>query len=202
VYADVVDNVPGSGAYLDRGNRGPIAALTKHYISANQYTVFSYYSKGGYIYSETDEVFMKNGSVLHQSAAGFVPPSVDQVYRWATYFPAMGVDIGVPDVNGYNQGNRNLQWKRGVDIDATRDSSKPGLMPADVWRRDYTKAVVLHRPASWDTSAIFYNTPFSSPVWLGATYYPLLANGKTGPGVQSISLRANEGVILMKSPIY
>lgn len=187
IYQDTEDVVPGKTATWDRGNRGPIVALSKHYIAMNDYTIFSYYTEGGFVYSNTDEVILKDNSVRHQSTDPI--PTVEFVSRWATYFPAMGVDIGTPDASGYNGGVRSFAWKSHTEIGGAQD----------IWRRDFTQAVVLHRPASWDTTDAEYNT-YSSPIDLGGTYYPLIADGTTGAGVTSIALRTGEGAILLKSP--
>ena len=186
IYQDTSDVVVGKTAVWDRGHRGPLVALSKHYIGANNNTVFSYYSRGGYIYSETDEVYIKDGSVRHQATDAV--PSVDLVKRWGTYFPAMGVDIGIADAAGHNGGVRDLAWKSHTEIGGVQD----------VWRRDFTKAIVLHRPASWNTTDDEYNN-HSSPMSLSGTYYPLMADGTLGAGVTSVSLRSGEGAILMKS---
>lgn len=187
IYQDTADLVPSRKAPWDQANRGPIAALSKHYTGMNENTIFSYYSRGGYIYSETDEVILKDGKVLHQSVDRI--PSIEEVKRWGTYFPAMGVDIGEPDPRGYNKGARDFQWKKGKDI---------GGGP-DIWRRDFTNAIVLHRPAYWNTSKDAYET-FSDTVPLEGKFYPLRADGITSPAVTSISLRAGDGAILMKHP--
>lgn len=100
----------------------------------------------------------------------------------------MGVDIGVPDPRGYRAGARDLAWKRGTDL---------GGGP-DVWRRDYTKAIVLHRPAAWNTTASQY-TVHSPPIDLGGRYFPLAADGSVGAAVTRVRLRAGEGAILMKA---
>jgi hypothetical protein len=192
IYQDTEDLVPTNNpvATWDRGNRGPIVALSKHYIAANDYTYFSYYTRGGYFYPETDEVYLKSAptTAIHQATATI--PTASSVQRWATWFPAMGVDIGIPDTSGYNGGAYSLTWKSGTDVGGGNG----------VWRRDYTKAIVLHRPASWDTTATQYNT-YSSSIALGGTYYPLNADGTTGTGVTTIALRTGEGAILMKAPI-
>jgi hypothetical protein len=187
LYADTQDTVAAGTVAWDRGHRGPMAALTKHHIARNANTVFAYYSRGSYIYDETDEVVRVDGTVLHQAKQA--PPRLDQVRRWATWFPAMGVDIGVPDVRGHRAGARDLAWKRGADL---------GGGP-DVWRRDYTQAVVLHRPAAWNTTASQYTVP-SPPISLSGRYYPLAAEGRTGAAITSIRLRAGEGAVLMKTP--
>ncbi|MEX8504628.1 hypothetical protein [Leptothrix ochracea] len=185
IYNDS-QNTIGNDLYVwDRGNRGPIAALSKHYISKNDNTLFAYTSQGGYIYNESDEVILNNGSTLHQAKDPI--PITNNVYRWGTYFPAMGVDIGLPDTKGFNHGARDLQWKTGVELGGR----------ADVWRRDYTKAIVLHRPASWDTTASQYST-YSTTIQLNGQYYPLLSDGRTGKEITSIQLREGEGAILLK----
>jgi hypothetical protein len=181
IYQDTADIVPNRPTIVwNRGNRGPIVALSKHYIGMNDNTIFSYYSRGGFYYNETDEVYLNDGSVRHQSVDPI--PSVDQVKRWATYFPAMSVDLGAP-------GARNLLWKSHTEIGGTRD----------VMRRDFANAVVLHRGATWDTSDTEYNS-YSLPMGLDGTYYPLNADGSTGAGITSVALRTGEGAILMKSP--
>lgn len=183
IYQDTQDTVPGGRtAIWDRGNRGPIVALSKHYIAMNDNTIFSYYSKGGFIYSETDEVYLKDNTVLHQSIDAI--PSVDQVKRWATYFPAMGVDLGLPGV-------RNFSWKSHIEIGG----------PLDVWRRDFANGIVLHRGALWNTTDAEYNTYSPMMDLGGGTYYSLKADGSTGGGITSISLRTGEGAILMNAPI-
>jgi hypothetical protein len=186
LYADTEATVAAGSVAWDRGNRGPMVALTKHHIARNANTVFAYYSRGGYIYSENDEVLRVDGAVLHQAKQAL--PRLDQVQRWATWFPAMGVDIGVPDAGGYRGGVRDLAWKRGADL---------GGGP-DVWRRDYTKAVVLHRPAAWNTTASQY-TVYSPPIDLGGRYYLLAADGTVGAAITSLRLRAGDGAVLMKA---
>lgn len=198
IYADTSDtasfyqNYPSSTAkssyQWDRSNRGPMLALTKHLIASNDSTYFSYFSRGGFYYSERDEIFLKDGTTLH--LAKDAVPDVSLVKRWGMYFPAIGVDFGLPDVNGHNAGVRDLQWRKGVDIGGIQD----------VWRRDYTNAVVLHRPATWSSNISEYDTA-SVPISLNATYYPLSADGFTGAGITSIALRTGEGAILMKAPI-
>lgn len=180
IYQDTSATVPGTDIPWERGNRGPIAALSKHYIGMNDKTVFSYFSKGAFRYDETDEIYMKDGRVLHQSTDP-IPPA-DQVERWGTYFPAMGVDIGAPDANGHNQGKRDFNWN-------------------GMWRRDFANGIIFHRPATWNTTPEQYQGN-SDPIYLGQTYYPLMADGKTGNGTQTISLRAGEGAIYLKEPRY
>jgi hypothetical protein len=117
----------------------------------------------------------------------------------------MGVDIGVPDPNGYRGGVRaidepgNAPWLYGIAISGHTPLSvcSPGSCP-NVWRRDFTNGIVLMRPfrGSLHLEAEL-DTP-SQPIALGGTYYPLLADGTKGPAVTSVTLRAGEAAILMK----
>lgn len=126
----------------------------------------------------------------HQSTQN-VP--LDRVYRWTNWFPAMGVDVGEPDPNGHNRGLRDLAWRTGEQYGVR------GGRP--VWRRDYTKAIILLRAASTATPAARFNT-YSQPLDLGGTYYRLHADGATEPrGITSIALREGEAAILMKQAI-
>lgn len=260
IYSDVVEYDPRN-FYWDRSNRGPITALTKHYIAMNENTYFIYYTQGGYIYAYSDEVFYYKAEAVLQrplkidlpnnlkyiygddfsqlvsipyfgmrvkigddilyvkkvdnetlttespirkdygigekiKIIGMIHQSVDplpplsDIYRWSYYFPAMDVDIGMPDVSGHNKGKYDLMWVKGKDI---------GGGP-DVWKRDFTNAIVLHRTAFHGTPAIYYET-YSMPINLHKVYYPLRADGTTAEGIKKISLRAGEGVILMKYPV-
>lgn len=121
------------------------------------------------------------------------PPRCEDVYAWPSfYFPAMDVDVGVPDENGHNGGEHDLAWKTAAEIG--------GPNYTEIWRRDYTKAIVLCRSGNTTYSSHHphYQTP-CSPIDLGGTYYPLSADGTVGEGITSISLRAAEGAILLKS---
>ena len=271
IYADTGDiKRAGRDAKLpvfwDRGNRGPMTALSKHYIAANDRSWFAYQANGGYIYNATDEIYyylpnsprvtapvsveLKSGATViksepdgfkefssagtirvgdnicqfekmnnyeirikmalnwsisagekvrlvkvgHQSQGEAHP--VEDIYRWGAWFPAMGVDVGVSDVRGHNGGQRDLIWKTGKSLH-TRDEEQVG---PNVWRRDFTKAIVLHRPAFWDTPKSQYDTP-SPSIDIGREVYPLRADGTTGVATRTVTLRAGEGVILMKALI-
>jgi hypothetical protein len=145
-----------------------------------------------------------NGSVIRfaekkkQSDGNFYP--VVNVWRYGTFFPAMAVNFGMPDITGNNGGARNLQWAKGVDYGWSNLLAYGSALNTNVWRRDFTNAVVLLRPNGGSSGVVDYATP-SVPLDLGGTYYPLLADGTTGLAVTAISLRRDEGVILMKSPI-
>jgi len=174
----------GSGTTVpwDRGNRGPMLALAKYYVGMNENTVFEYQSNGGWIYDLTDEVFLKNKQVKHMSVDPI--PSYADVERWGKYFPAMSVNIGTP-------GPRDLKWIQGPQT---------GDGKADVWRRDFSKALVLVRTAHYLSSGDDYSN-FYTPIDLGDTYYPLYADGTTGTAITTISLRAGEGAVLLKAPV-
>lgn len=125
----------------------------------------------------------------HLGTDPVVPPA-DDVYRWNWWFPAMGVNIGVPDATGYNGGARDKAWKTAAEVG--------GPEGTEVWRRDYTGAIVLLRGglafAGYKPS---YITP-CEPIDLGDTYFPLYADGTIGAGITTIQLRAGEGAILLK----
>ena len=301
-YADYPTTNNKISAPWDRSNRGPMTVLSRFLVAANPKTYLAYVTGGDFIYNGghvggssytyggRDGVWLNDGTFTYLSKTNFVMPDVSLVKHWETYFPAMGVDFGVPDPNGYNGGARDLVWKSGLDLDwadgsdlqennlsassvdinadtlttannwptargmrfkgtnlpaplalsttyyainvdathiklaTTSANAKAGtainlttvgsgnftahyipytatnVYPPDVWRRDYTNAIVLHRTHSWATIADEFAT-YSAPIDLGGTYYLLDATGKTGPAITSISLRANEGAILMKAPI-
>jgi hypothetical protein len=118
------------------------------------------------------------------------PPPAERVFRWGFYFPAMDIDVGVPDTSGHNGGERDLNWI----------SAKDAGTCCAVARRDFTRAIILHIDPRLATAAQY--STYSQPIELGGTYYPLRADGETGPGVTSIRLRSGEGVVLMKEPVY
>jgi hypothetical protein len=170
-------------------------------VSGNTFTstnlVYNAYSPGSNAYFVVKQ---------HQSVAG--TPPFSNVYRWGPWFPARGLDIGGPDPAGYRGGARaitetgNTPWKKGGSPDYISGQSHAACDAhtcSDLWRRDFTRAIVLFRPWSsgWHNDAEL-DTP-SQPIALGGTYYPLNADGTTGPGVTSVTLRGGEGAILMKA---
>lgn len=256
---DVLDHrSTQGGAFWDRSNRGPIAALSSHYIAMNDYTYLHYYSEGGWRYDETDEILVYDnrtaaltqdvpednssatkyiygtnfsafpssgsrriaklgdnviisfskvdnqtlsttsgiyypvptGAIIkfvsqstdrmssHEASKDF--PQVEDVYRWANYFPAEFVDIGQPDSSGWNGGKRGI-WNATYGI----------------YRRDFTNAIALHKMAYWNTNKIQFDT-YTAPIDLNGTYYPLRADGRFDPTTSSIALRTGEGAILFK----
>lgn len=186
-------SAPNTLATWDRANRGPILALSKHLIASNANTYFGYHAST--IYNEVDEVELTNGTIVHMATQAV--PALASVKRWASYFPAMSVDFGIPDAAGWNGGARHFQWASadGTGIAGTVHTGIGGTQ--DVWRRDYTNAIVLHRPAMYSTTDSEFSTP-STAMDLGGSYYPLYADGTIGAAVTSISLRTGEGAILMK----
>jgi hypothetical protein len=152
-----------------------------------------YTSSSGNVITFTDGVYhtYPAGTQVRYVAVGqqglnAIP--LEQVYRWAKWFPAMGIDIGAPI------GTRNLAWKTGAQYGDAGGTN--------IWRRDFEKAVVLVRPGYGGDSALRFKTPSNAiTVDSGVTYYPLKADGTTGPGTQTIRLRQSEGAILMRSPL-
>ena len=186
MQADLSDTL--GGISWDRANRGPILALAKHYIADNDNTYFEYQTENFY-YDYIDEVLLKNGTTVY--LADGAHPKVADVAVWRKWFPAIEADIGAPDPNGYNGGVRDLQW-------ITGPTSGDGR--ADVWRRDFTKAIVILRTAHYQSSDADMSN-YYTPIDLGGTFYSLAADGTTGPAITSISLRAGEAAILMKAPL-
>jgi hypothetical protein len=151
---------------------------------------------------------------LHQ-AQGAVPQA-GSVFLWATWFPAMAVDVGVPNASGLGGGARVMPWKTGgspdcisglvctggaqTNCDNTGGSGDFAGRCANLHRRDYTKAIILYRDKKFPTKNVELDT-YSQPINLSGTYYPLRADGTTGPAITSIQLRGSEGAILMISPI-
>lgn len=146
----------------------------------------------------------------HQSAIP-VPP-VASVYRWASWFPAMAVDLGLPDASGLNHG-----YRMGPEIAWIKASTfSPNSQVTDLWRRDFTNGVVLMRgwayPGSWNEIELD-NPPSSFPgghpvciqgSWpkcTGGPWYRLAADGTTGPASLSVDLREAEVAILLKAPV-
>jgi hypothetical protein len=134
----------------------------------------------------------------HQGTDNVPPPA--SVYRWGNWFPAVGVDIGTPDPNGLNGGNRVMSppWKTAASV--TTVSSCASQACADVWRRDYTKAIVIMRPYCGTGCNDAELDSVSVAIALGGTYYPLQPDGTTSEPVTSIQLRAAEAAILLKAP--
>jgi len=147
-------------------------------------------------------------------------PPVSRIFKWSEWYPAIGVDVGVPDTAGYNGGAVDLHWKAGSSI-----TSDPSICAnvqlqgfcGDIARRDFTKAIVLLRPGaggdpnpshtnSWldgvtPSKPVCVNPSDTYPVCTGQDYYPLYADGTTGAATKSIVLRGLEAAILMKAPV-
>ncbi|MBN1648629.1 MAG: hypothetical protein JW874_11410 [Spirochaetales bacterium] len=183
----------------DKANRGPMACLSSHYISMNENTrYFMYHSQPGFgfTYGETDELYLKNGDVIHRSeyeGTSYMDDlhiTLADIERWGTFFPAMRTDIGRPDQSGYNNGHRDLTW-----ADAMHGSSDMG----DIWRRDFDKAVAFYRNDSMGDSDDY--STYCKPIRLNRVYYPLRADGTTGESTNELTLRQNEGAIYMKFAI-
>jgi hypothetical protein len=139
-------------------------------------------------------------------------PPLEHIKRWRQFVPAVSINIGVPDVNGLvgdnpssmdpaQGGFRKLQWRRSSNAVGSSHSGNLIL-------RDFTLARIIYAPGS-GTQINEYHTCADSPGvcednhWLlGGTYYPLKANGTTGPGIDRIRPRFNEGYVLMKQPVY
>lgn len=121
-----------------------------------------------------------------------VPP-MSRMVRWGNWFPAMAVNFGTG-------GARNMQWAKGTNYGWPNLLAFGQAINTNIWSRDFTNALVLVRPNGGASSAVNYSE-YTGPIPLGGTYYPLMADGNTGPAITSISLRRAEGAILMKAPV-
>ena len=143
------------------------------------------------------------------ACGGIAPPNTSDIWYYANYFPAMSVDIGTPDPNGWMGGARDITYATGTAISNQSYCAPPGQRPAcaELWRRDYTNAIILDRVMHNSTLASeleLYSKPINlvdPSKKLYGPYYELNAEGTTGPPITSISLRGAEAAILMKSPI-
>lgn len=136
-------------------------------------------------------------------------PAINKIIQWNQYFPAMSVNIGVPNGSGLAGGQRT-NVATGENVWAAGQSANIGG-GQPLARRDYTNAIVVARQAKYgvnDNRAAY--TTFSNSVCItggaypnctGPSYYPLYADGTTGAAITSISLRHAEGAILMRAPI-
>lgn len=167
-------------------------------VSGNNFTttnaIYNAHTVGDVAYCITSE---------RQSQLG-TPVAVNNVWAWGPWFPARAVNIGIPNTGGLNGGVRITPWKTGGSPDfisglPSATCTSNGHCP-NVFRRDYTGAIVLWRGYQFTQPEAEWDTP-SQPLALGGTYYPLLADNTTGPGVTSITLRSGEGAIMMNSPI-
>jgi hypothetical protein len=169
---------------------------------------------------------------LFKSNLGYeAMPPLSQIYSFGLYFPAMDIDVGVPDVvnglpgDGGARGARKFVWKTYAE-----SGTKQGIA-----RRDFTKAIVLWGNSDFTVPVSLGGNPVSgsatrahfttySPAYQidinGApiTFYPLRADGRTdnaicnyGPGddyrtadggCSRIRVRSAEGMVLMKEPVY
>lgn len=148
--------------------------------------------------------------IQQQHLAVIPTPSASNVYSWSRWFPAMATDLGPPDSGGLNGGARTTPWKTGGGTDHISGIATcpavSGDICSDLWRRDFTNAIVLFRPWSHGINGLSIIEDeldtYSIPVSLGgATYYPLSADGTTGAGTTTVQLRGGEAAFMMKSPI-
>ena len=124
-------------------------------------------------------------------------PDWHNIWYWANYFPAMSVDIGTPDAYGWKGGVRDLNYIAPVAASGNPTGCLQAVKCSEVWRRDFTNAIVLVKAAHDYTYPFEYDT-YSPAISLSGTYYQLYADGTTGPAITQIQLRGGESAILMK----
>jgi hypothetical protein len=108
------------------------------------------------------------------------------------------VNVGIPDVNGHNGGARDENYMTGAAASGN-PSACSSTFCSPVWRRDYTNAIMLTRPLSYNSPGSEVST-YSVTIPLSGTYYPLNADGTSGSAITSIQLRGGESAILLKAP--
>ncbi len=128
-------------------------------------------------------------------------PSAANVWYWAAHFPAMDVDLGQPDPNGWNHGARDTKYIVAPASSGNPSGCKGQYSCPEFWRRDFINAIVIahvfhdgNMPSELDT----YGP--ATPIQLGGSFYPLSADGTTGAAITTLQLRAGEAAILLKSP--
>jgi hypothetical protein len=126
-------------------------------------------------------------------------PDWHNVWYWANYFPAMSVDVGVPDPNGWKGGARDLAYIKPPASSGNPAGCVVTAGCSEIWRRDFTNAIILVKVIRDNTYGFELDT-YSPDIQLGETYYPLYSDGTTGNGITQVRLRAGEAAILMKSP--
>jgi len=104
-------------------------------------------------------------------------PDYDDVWKYGSFFPAMYVDIGTPDPTGWNLGERGV-WKQGT---------------FDIWRRDYTNAIVLCQHVSGSGQDVY---DVYTLIDLEGNYRRLRSDGTLDDPISEIQLRPADGAIL------
>ena len=163
-------------------------------------------------------------------------PAYNQIWMdWSIWWPAMGVDIGKPDPNGYNHGVRSCgstcqttllpvappsfilgsantcighAGVNGCSSSAPATCSHSGPF-GDVWRRDFTKAVVLVRNFGYQFCPEDYdwpgqNIPLASLQSFCSgtcTYNVLHSDGTQTAAGANLQLRAGEAAILLPTSV-
>ena len=134
-------------------------------------------------------------------------PNSAEMWYYANWFPAMWVDIGTPDPNGWNGGARDLTYLTGTASSGLSSCPSTGYTCAETWRIDYTNAIILAHTIhdntleqEIDTYGPAINLVDPSEKLYGP-YYRLNSDGTTGPAITSIQLRGAEAAILMKNPV-
>ena len=112
------------------------------------------------------------------------PPPGTSIWYYTGYFPAMSTNIGTPDSS--------------AGFDTATLWSAAGA--SNLYRRDFTGAIVLTRPSFGSGSGNPGVAVDVSGIGSG-TFYPLNADGTTGAAVSSVTLRLDESAILMRQQV-
>jgi len=195
----VTFTAPGDWATTSDGT------VTAYYVRTTTYsqlTLSQWYSTQWHTFKTTSAIFNSYSAgapancVLTQHLGLIESPLVNNTYAWTRWFPAIGVNVGTETVA------RQIPWLTGGAPDNISGQASCPLPTscADVWRRDFTNAIVLFRP--WKNTMIESELDtYSHTISLGGTYYSLAADGTTGAGITSITLRGGEGAVLLNDPV-
>jgi hypothetical protein len=148
--------------------------------------------------------------VEHWSDRHHAIPTASNVWYYSNWWPALWVDIGDPNPNGWKHGERDTSYLTG-DVASTYPAGcAPSNKCAPVWRRDFTGyggTVILDRVFASITAPSELDRP-GPPIQLDdperklfGPYYILQADGISSGPVNTVSLRADEAVILTKKAV-
>ena len=148
--------------------------------------------------------------VEHWSDPHHAVPTKSNVWYYSNWWPALWVDIGDPNPNGWRSGERDISYLTGDAASTYPGGCNSPSKCAAVWRRDFTGyggTVILDRVFGSITAPSELDRP-GLPILLDdparklfGPYYVLQADGSSSGPVKSVSLRADEAVILTKRPV-
>jgi hypothetical protein len=130
---------------------------------------------------------------------GTILPAVNN-YTSCFWIPAVETDIGQPMPNHFGLPDYKGDLNTAYEFEfANGTDPAPPAMKYHIIAREYDNALVLLK---WRPSASNLDDTTRTTHALDGTYYPLNTDGTVSAGVTSITLRNNEGAILLKEGIW